>query len=410
MKDEYCKFLKERGIKQKYIPYYVKWVKRCYGFLKKPSRKTIGNNDRERFLKEVSKMYEDWQINQADYALKLYDYFLSVNEPQRKNRTGHEKEWSAVVEDTVKVLRLKRRSFRTEQTYLKWLKRFKEFVRSKNPSMLEGSDLQNFLTRLAVIDKVSASTQNQALNAILFVYRHVLQKDIANEVNAIRAKEKRRLPVVLSRKEIEMIFAYLDGVYRLMARLTYGCGLRVSECVRLRIKDIDLEKNVVIVRSGKGDHDRITILPESLEEDLLLQIDAARYLFEEDRLKGVPGVSLPGALARKYPTAGQQWGWFWLFPARSLSVDPRTNVVRRHHIHSATFQRVFKKAVKEAGIAKQASVHSLRHSFATHLLENGYDIRTVQELLGHKSVQTTMIYTHIAKKNIMGVKSPLDLY
>ena len=193
-----------------------------------------------------------------------------------------------------------------------------------------------------------------------------------------------------------------------MARLIYGCGLRLRECTCLRIKDIDFDRKMLIVRSGKGGKDRRTVLPESLEPELQTYISGSRAIYEEDRRNDIAGVHLPGALDRKYVNAGKEWGWFWLFPARALSVDPRSLVVRRHHQHPASFQRAFKSAVQRAGIVKQASVHTLRHSFATHLLENGYDIRTIQELLGHHKLQTTMIYTHVACKNVLGVKSPLD--
>jgi len=308
----------------------------------------------------------------------------------------------------VKALRLRHRAYRTEKSYLTWLYRFREFVGGKRPRELEGIDVQNFLTYLAVEKRVSASTQNQALNAIIFVFRHVLKKDIEAYIGAVRARQKRRLPVVLTKKEVQQIFDKMSGGHRLMAMLIYGCGLRLSECVRLRIKDVDLEQNIVIVRSGKEDKDRMTILPERLKDDLIRHIDSIRLLYELDRKSNLNGVVLPDALERKYPNAGKEWGWFWLFPSKSLSIDPRTKIVRRHHIHPATLQRAFKAAVKETGITKPVSIHSLRHSFATHLLEDGYDIKTVQELLGHKHLQTTMIYTHVAKKNVLGVRSPLD--
>ncbi|MEP9410653.1 MAG: integron integrase [Candidatus Brocadia sp.] len=310
---------------------------------------------------------------------------------------------------TSEVLRLRHRSYSTEKSYIAWLRSFRGFVHDKKPSQLTSKDIQDFLSSLAVDRKVSASTQNQALNALIFVYRHVLEKEIGeDELNAVRAIYKRRLPVVLTLKEVHAIFDRLSGVQRIMAMLTYGCGLRLQECLSLRIKDIDLEQNIVIVRSGKGDKDRRTILPESLKDDLITHISEVRGLYDQDRGKGIHGVYLPGALEKKYPNAGKEWGWFWLFPSKSLSVDPRTHTVRRHHMHPASLQKAFKVAVAKAGITKQASVHTLRHSFATHLLENGYDIRTVQELLGHRNLQTTMIYTHVATKNILGVRSPLD--
>jgi integron integrase len=246
------------------------------------------------------------------------------------------------------------------------------------------------------------------LNALVFLYRNVLDKKIGNELSAVRSISRRRLPVVLTNKEIGRIFEYLEGVPCLIAMLIYGCGLRLQECLRLRIKDIDLEHNIVIVRSGKGDKDRRTVLPESLKDDIVRHIEAVKSVYEKDRRDNIGGVWLPGALARKYLNAGKEWPWFWLFPSGSLSVDPYTPLLRRHHVHPATLQRALYDAIRKAGIAKQASVHTLRHSFATHLLENGYDIRTIQELLGHANLQTTMIYPHVASKNILGVRSPLD--
>jgi len=246
--------------------------------------------------------------------------------------------------------------------------------------------------------KVSSATQNQALNAIVFVYRNVLRKDIENLLDAVRAKRKRRLPVVLTTKEVKQIFDHMDGVHGLMAMLIYGGGLGLTECLRLCIKDLNLEQNMVIIRGGKGDEDRRTVLPERLKDDLIQHLTSVREIYDQDRKENLNGVALPGALEKKYPNAGKEWGWFWLFPSRTLSLDPRTRIVRRHHIHPASLQREFKNAVQKAGITKQASIHILRHSFATHLLEKGYDVRTIQELLGHKFLQTTMIYTHVAKK------------
>ncbi len=363
--------------------------------------------EEKRFLKVLSRDHEDWQVNQANLAVKLYNFFLSAREKSKNVELASEK-WKKLYENTLKALRLRHRSYRTEKTYLGWLIRLQDFLNGKDPDRLSGEDVQNFLTHLAVDKGVSASTQNQALNAIVFVFRHVLHKDIDNYIDAIRAKEKRRLPVVLTKKEVFLVLNEMRGEQRLMAMIIYGCGLRASECVRLRIKDIDLEQNIIIVRAGKGNEDRISILPESLKDDLIKHLDRVRAVYERDRQANIPGVALPDALERKYPNAGKEWKWFWVFPSRSLSIDPRTNTVRRHHVHVATLQRAFKRAVDKAGIEKAATVHSLRHSFATHLLEDGYDIRTVQKLLGHKFVQTTMIYTHIVRKNILGVISPLD--
>ncbi len=257
--------------------------------------------------------------------------------------------------------------------------------------------------------KVAPSTQNQALNALVFFFRFGLNKEPGHSINAVRAISKKRLPTVLSREEIKIIFNQMHGELRLMAKVIYGGGLRLQECLRLRVKDIDFDNGFIWIHAGKGDKDRKTILAQSVKEELKTHLQKIRSIYEHDRKKNLPGVELPHALEKKYPGAGKEWKWFWIFPSRSLSVDPRSNQVRRHHVHPGTLQKAFKNALKKCNIHKQASIHSLRHSFATHLLENGHDIRTVQELLGHKNLQTTMIYTHIANINFLNVRSPLDV-
>lgn len=256
--------------------------------------------------------------------------------------------------------------------------------------------------------KVAASTQNQAFNALLFVFRHGLGKEFGELGGTVRARRKERLPVVLTPNEVGRILQHLEGEWLCMARVIYGCGLRIKECLRLRVMDVDFEQGMVIVRSGKGDKDRVTVLPETLREDLLGHLKKVKSLYEQDRNDGRAGVFLPGALEKKYPNAGKEWGWQWFFPAATLSVDPRSQIARRHHAHQNTLQKKVKEAVAKAEIVKRATVHTFRHSFATHLLEQGYDIRTIQDLLGHKNLQTTMIYTHVASKNKLGVRSPLD--
>lgn len=400
--------IKKALVQDRYIPYYLKWVSDCYSFLDKSDSNTLSAEEKSRFIKHLAKTNEDWQVNQADNALRLYDYFLSTNNEisLKKADAGR---WETLEVKSKKALRVRQRSYSTEKTYLTWLHTFRKFLNDKDPSDLESADIQSFLSYLAVERKVSASTQNQALNALIFIYRHALEKVPGDkELRAVRAVQKRRLPVVLTVREVHAVFDNLMGLHRLMAMLIYGCGLRLQECISLRIKDVDLEQNMIIVRSGKGDKDRRTVLPESLKDDLIRHIGETHALYEQDRKRDISGVHLPGALEKKYPNAGKEWGWFWLFPSKSLSVDPRTVTVRRHHVHPQSLQKAFKAAVIKTGITKQASVHTLRHSFATHLLESGYDIRTIQELLGHRNLQTTMIYTHVATKNILGVKSPLD--
>jgi len=255
---------------------------------------------------------------------------------------------------------------------------------------------------------VSASTQNQALNALLFLYREILKKDIGYVNGVIRAKRPHRLPVVLTRQEVRSIVGCLDGSDWIMAMLLYGAGLRLMECLRLRVKDIDLNSNQIVVRAGKGDKDRQTMLPATLKEALIKHLDAIKRLHQRDIERGLGRVTLPNALERKYPNAGMEWGWQWVFPATSHFIDRATGERRRHHLHESVLQKAVKEAVRKSGVSKPASPHTFRHSFATHLLEDGYDIRTVQELLGHRDVSTTMIYTHVLNRGGKGVFSPAD--
>ena len=266
-----------------------------------------------------------------------------------------------------------------------------------------------FLTHLAVDRKVSASTKNQALNAIIFLYRHVIKTDIGRIENLVRAKHPTRVPEVLSRQEVGRVLDAMTGTHGLMARLLYGTGIRLMECVRLRIKDVDFDRNEITIRRGKGAKDRRTMLPLSLKAALKEHIRRVRLLYEEDRRNDVPGVELPEGLANKYPNAGKEWPWQWVFPARNHSRDPRSGIVRRHHVYEDGLQRAVKHAARLAHVGKRVNCHILRHSFATHLLESGYDIRTVQEFLGHSDVSTTMIYTHVLNRGSFGVRSPIDM-
>jgi integron integrase len=306
-------------------------------------------------------------------------------------------------------IRLKHYSIRTEQAYLDWIKRFILFHGKRHPENLGSAEVEQFLTHLAVERKVAASTQNQALNAIVFLYTEVLGRELGWLDNMERAKRPARLPVVLTATEVRALLVRLEGHHWLMASLLYGAGLRLMECVRLRVKDIDFEYTQITVRDGKGDKDRVTMLPGSLVTSLKTHLEKVKALHEQDLQGGFGEVYLPFALARKYPRAGREWGWQYVFPASQRSSDPRSDKERRHHIAEQALQRAIKKAVREAGIAKPASCHALRHSFATHLLQSGYDIRTVQELLGHKDVSTTMIYTHVLNRGGKGVRSPLDI-
>ena len=306
--------------------------------------------------------------------------------------------------------RRRRLSPRTEEAYRGWVRRYVLFHGKRHPAEMGSAELGVFLTSLAVERRVAAATQNQALAALLFLYREVLGQPLTDlDLGAVaRARRPRRLPTVLSREEVGRLLAALAGEEALVGKLLYGSGLRLLEALRLRVKDLDLDRRELTVRSGKGDKDRRTVLAATAATDLLAHLASVRRLWESDREAGMPGVEMPTALDRKYPAAGRDWGWFWLFPAPTASRDPRSGAVRRHHLHESRVQRAVRAAVAAAGIAKPASCHTLRHSFATHLLEAGYDIRTAQELLGHSDVSTTMIYTHVLNRGGRAVRSPAD--
>lgn len=306
------------------------------------------------------------------------------------------------------AIRRRHYSDRTEKAYVHWIKRFIFFHNKRHPLEMAEPEIAQFLSSLATQKRVSASTQNQALNALLFLYHEVLSKKIGLIDGVVRAKRPQRLPVVLTKDEVKRVLDGMNGAPRLMGLLLYGAGLRLMECCRLRIKDIDFSRNEVVVRSGKGNKDRYTMLPSAVRDSLMQHLRAVKSQHDEDLKNGLGRVSLPNALDRKYPNAGKEWGWQWVFPATSHYADTVTGEKRRHHLHESVLQRAFKEARLKAGVFKPAGPHSLRHSFATHLLENGYDIRTVQELLGHADVSTTMVYTHVLNRGGKGVRSPAD--
>lgn len=299
-------------------------------------------------------------------------------------------------------------SLRTEKTYLHWIRRYIRFHDRKHPREMGAAEVEDFLTALAVQNQVSASTQNQALAALLFLYRDVLEINLPWLADVIRAKRPQRLPVVLTRAEVQHVLAQLSGTEWLVVAMLYGSGMRLGECLRLRIKDLDLVRHELLIRDAKGQKDRVTMLPESLDPPLMAHLDGVRKKYDADRRQQQPGVSLPFALQRKYPGAATSWAWHWAFPAPSLCLDPYTGELSRHHLHPQNIQRAVKLAVRATGIVKPASTHTFRHCFATHLLEDGYDLRTIQELLGHSDVSTTMIYTHVLNRGGRAVESPAD--
>lgn len=306
------------------------------------------------------------------------------------------------------ALRSRHYSRRTEQTYSLWIKRFVMFHQMRHPVEMAEREINAYLTHLAVKGKVSPSTQNQALSAILFLYRHVLGKEIGDLGKIIRARRGKRLPVVLTRDEVKILLAGIHKDKSLLALLMYGAGLRLLECLRLRVKDIDFNSNQITIRDGKGFKDRVTMLPEKMRVPLQKHLEQVRRVHKQDLAEGYGRVSMPYALGKKYPNAAAEWKWQFVFPQENRWIDERTGEQGRHHMHESIIQKAVREAARRSGITKHATCHTLRHSFATHLLESGYDIRTVQELLGHKDVRTTMIYTHVLNRGGKGVISPVD--
>jgi integron integrase len=412
---EFQSFLLSRGLApEKNIPFYAYWASRFLAFCNKhgltdPSMACL---EFAHSLMADPKIAE-WQMKQAEDAVKLYLTNFKPDMGPKLHGSEGETGFSAerLIEETKRLIRVKHYSYSTERTYIDWITRFFQYiqdiqgVKSGRPSP---EDIRNYLTHLAVKKHVSSSTQNQAFNALLFLFRDVLKVEIGDISGTVRAKRGQRLPVVLSMEEVKSLFKHLSGTALLIAHLLYGSGLRLMELARMRVKDVDFDMNVITVRSGKGDKDRTTVLPASVRDRLRAHIEKVQLLHEKDLSAGYGEVYLPDALARKYPNAGKEPGWQYVFPSAKLSVDPRSGKVRRHHITDKAIQSAVATAVKKAGIVKHATVHTLRHSFATHLLMSGVNIREIQDLLGHKSVETTMIYTHVLRDMTHAPQSPLD--
>lgn len=410
---KYLDFLLEKKeLTEKQRLFFPHWVQRYCTFAECSVDVPVNPQTVQLFLEDLGRHVEPWQVLQARDALALFQLYHDQRQtdPPVAGLLEIDQAWKAAAEEMVRIIRLKQLAYKTEKTYLSWLRRFCRAHRGVAPTETTSQHVRQFLSELAVDRNVAASTQNQAFNALLFFYRHVLNRGevIETLTGTLRAKQPKRLPVVLIREEINALFEQLENPHRLACRLIYGSGLRLLECLRLRVGDIDFDRKMITIRAGKGNKDRVTMLPDSLAADLRLHLEEVREIHKADVAADYDGVYLPKALAFKYPQAAKEWIWFWVFPAASVSTDPRTREVRRHHIADNTLQRRFRAAVRKLDLQKRASVHSLRHSFATHLLENGYDIRSIQNLLGHVNLQTTMIYTHVAGKNMLGVQSPLD--
>jgi integron integrase len=306
------------------------------------------------------------------------------------------------------LIRIKHYSYRTEQSYVAWIRRYILFHHKRHPKEMGVPEIEAFLSHLAITEQVAASTQNQALSALIFLYREVLKIELPSDIDAIRAKRSSYLPTVLTQNEVQAVIQQLSGEYQLIIKILYGGGLRLTEGLQLRVKDLDFAQRQIMVRNSKGMESRFTVLPDSVIDPLKVHLQQVKFLHQQDLNNGYGSVYLPFALERKYPHASREWPWQYAFPAQRLSIDPRSSIARRHHVHESGLQKALKQAVRGAKIDKRVSCHTFRHSFATHLLQNGYDIRTVQELLGHKDVKTTMIYTHVLNRGGRGVRSPLD--
>ena len=424
--------VEEHKVDPAHAQFYVRWAKAFLNHLPDKPLEKRAREDIESFLKDLSirPAIQDGQVNQARYALHLlYEQFLpnfrpaaspsadtdpALPEPRESFRDevapGEvERRHGASLQAMTTEIRARHYSYRTEQTYLDWVRRFIAFHGYRDPRELEvTSAVKAYLDYLAIEREVSASTQNQALNALVFLYREALKQPFGELDEIVRAKRPQRMPVVLTREEVNAVLAMVEGVSGLMAGLLYGSGLRLMECVRLRVKDVDFAQWQIMVRDGKGQKDRVTMLAERYLQPLQDHLAQVKVLHEQDLAQGNGAVYLWPGLERKYPNASREWRWQYVFPAKSLSVDPRSGKVRRHHINENLLHRAVKQAVEQAGITKTVSCHTFRHSFATHLLQAGSDIRTVQELLGHTDVATTMIYTHVLNRPGLAVKSPAD--
>ena len=434
--------LEEAGVPEKQHGFYAHWVRQLFNRYPDRSRRSLGPQEIADFLASLREegSAESWQLSQARDALILYyEQFrgiplrkmpkpsagtallsatplprkvsksYSLPAPKKSTTAGSELvDWQAFKSAVVERLRVKNYALATERTYWQWIRKFVNHYQGRKPSLMGANEIHAYLGHLAVNENVAASTQNQALNAIVFLYRDVLKQEVGDFSSFPRARRGKRLPVMCSREEVQHLLQGVDGIEGLVVRLLYGTGMRVSEGLRLRVQDVNFDRSEITVRAGKGDKDRRVPFPKSLKDPLQSQLDWRRQLFEEDKLKNMHEVEVPDALSRKYKSAPYDWKWQYVFPAEEFSKDPRSGRVRRHHLHAVRIQRAVRKAAQEAKIMTRVTQHTLRHCFATHLLEAGQDIRTVQELLGHSDVKTTMIYTHVLNKGPLGVVSPLD--
>jgi len=404
-------------VPDKNISYYAHWVSRFLHYSNK-NKQLDTNKLVMEFVDSLQKdnNIPDWQIRQAQQAVQLYlvnfkGKTASAPIPGSTGAIAKSSDVSDIIKELKRIIRLKHYSYSTENTYRHWATKFFQYVRETkgNENLFSSYDIKQYLSHLAIKQHVAASTQNQAFNALLFLFRDVLGQDVGNLGDTVRAKRGARLPVVLTPDEVKALFDNMSGTGLLIAQMLYGSGLRLMELARLRVMDIDFDMQALTVKSGKGDKDRTTVLPATVMERLRAHIERVKALHERDLKDGYGEVYLPDALERKYRNAAKEWAWQFVFPSARLSVDPRSGKIRRHHISETAVQAAMANAVRKAGIAKHATVHTLRHSFATHLLMKGANIREIQDLLGHKNVETTMIYTHVLRDMTNAPRSPLDV-
>lgn len=410
------KFLIEKDlVPQKNVQYFAYWVNKFLDFARN-KRIDFSSYQKTAIIEFLNTLrsdnrIQDWQLRQADDAIRLYYFHYLGTSENSVSGTAFFKDLPSLMHEVVRMIRLLHYSYSTERTYMQWIERFIKYSlqsAGKKIADVNAQDFRDYLSHLAVKQRVSASTQNQAFNAILFLFRHVLGKEAGDLDNTVRAKRGQKIPVVLTVEEVKNLFAHMTGKSLLIAELLYGSGLRLMELARLRVKDIDFEANTLFVRSGKGDKDRSTVLPAAVKDRLREHLEEVKSIHENDLAKEFGEVFMPDALSRKYPNAAKAWAWQYVFPSSRLSVDPRSGKVMRHHISDKMIQDAVKTALRKSGIPKHASVHTLRHSFATHLLQSGVNIREVQSLLGHKNVETTMVYTHVLRNMSNAPQSPLD--
>ena len=435
--DSYRQAAIASGVPAKNAERYVKWAEKFAVATKGKPIRERSVADIRKFLFELSiqRSIHPWQVHQAEEALVfLYEGFLKLDlglntvrplvpgpgisnstlkAPQQfkdraLSKTEEKARYGELYSRFRSAMRVRQYSIRTERAYAQWIGRLLSFYKDKPAESIDTDDIQSYLNYLAEERKVAASTQNQALNAIVFFFKEVLKRDPGDFSDFVRAKQPLHVPEVLTRSEVERLLDAMSGVTQLMAGLLYGAGLRLMECIRLRVKDIDFDAGRLTIRDGKGRKDRITMLPERFQHLLKQQLEQAQALYESDLKKNVAGAYVWPGLNRKYPNAAKEWIWQYVFSSSRLSVDPRSHTTRRHHVHASSLQKAVKNAAAKAGLSKRVTCHTLRHSFATHLLENGCDIRTVQELMGHSNVATTMIYTHVLNRPGINVKSPAD--